>query len=60
MSNIPLHLTKCKENKRPKEKDMELYIRNHLKTERESYKKNGKENKFLAMWEEWITWIESD
>jgi hypothetical protein len=53
-----IHLTKCKENKKPREKDLEMYIKNHLKIERESSKNREKEGKFLAIWEDWIPWIE--
>jgi exonuclease III len=53
-----IHLMKCKEDKRPKEKDLELYIRNHLKTERQSSKGRGSERKFLESWDKWIPWIE--
>jgi exonuclease III len=55
-----IHLMKCREDKRPKEKDMELYIRNHLKTEREVSKKKGSIGKFLETWEQWVPWIEND
>jgi hypothetical protein len=55
-----IHLMKCKEDKRPKEKELELYIRNHLKTEKESSKKRGSENRFIENWGVWIPWIEQN
>jgi exonuclease III/uncharacterized protein Smg (DUF494 family) len=52
-----IHRTKCSETETPTELGMELYIKNYLNIELETSKQKGTYNKFINIWENWITWI---
>jgi hypothetical protein len=52
-----IHIMKCKEDQKPTEMGVELYIKNNLKIELESSKRRGSYNKFYNGWESWAEWL---
>jgi hypothetical protein len=53
-----IHINKCNEDKATTTKGLELFIKKHLRMERECATRKGKINKYLEIWREWIPWMD--